>query len=73
MAHELLPLSMDVLTVDVLREKTQRLSEVPHAPEIQNRPSLDLPTPPYPAMTSCHGEKKGRKTIRAHISVPPRL
>lgn len=73
MAHELLPLSMDVLTVDVLREKMQRLSEVPYTPEIQNRPSLDLPTPPYPSMTSCHGERKGRKKIRAHISIPPRF
>ena len=28
-AHELFPLPMDVLTVDVLKEETQRLSEVP--------------------------------------------
>lgn len=45
MAHELLPLPVDVLAVDVLREKRQRLSD---APETQNRASLDLPTPHIP-------------------------
>lgn len=35
MAHELLPLPVDVLTVDVLREKTQRLSELPLCLETQ--------------------------------------
>lgn len=29
MAHELLPLPVDVLAVDVLREKTRRCSELP--------------------------------------------
>lgn len=39
MAHKLLPLPMDVLAVDVLREKMQRLLEIPLCPKTQNRPS----------------------------------
>lgn len=71
MAHEFLPFSMDVFAVDVLKEKMQRLSEVPYAPEIQNRPSLDLPTPPYPSMAPRQGGGRGRKNSIAHISVLP--
>lgn len=60
MAHELLPLSVDVLAVDVLKEKMQRLSKVPYAPEIQNRPSLDLPPHIFPWLPFMGGEGAGR-------------
>lgn len=74
MAHELLPLPMNVLAVDVLREKMQKLSEVPLYPKTQNRPS---PGPPHPTaflQGSTSWDKMGLEEHRvAHLSVLPSL
>lgn len=60
MAHEFLPLPVDMLTVDVLRRKRERLSEVPD-PE---------PTPSSPTLITSASPLGG---IRVGNAAPPIL
>lgn len=67
-AHELLPLPVDVLAVDMLREKIQRLSEAPPCPP---RSRTDLPSTPCSSSTTATQGGRGRNNIISHISGLP--
>lgn len=64
MAHELLPLPMDVLTVDVLKE-IQRLSEVPFCPRV---PKQTFPGPLHPTSFLLGSASWGKRRQEEHHS-----